>query len=103
MPSDPEKPRLDQLLGLAAVVELRDPRRIAAGNGAVDVVSKQSSNPLQWFRPEIHVVNEDFRRAGRDLATAVLRHIEGADPQGLQTPAAPEGVAGRESAPAGLA
>jgi len=55
----------------------------------VDVVSKQSSDLLQWFRPELHVVNEDFRLAGRDLAAAVLRRIEGEDPACLQTLALP--------------
>ena len=32
---------------------------------------------LQWFRPQIHVIAEDFREAGRDLARSVLGLIEG--------------------------
>jgi len=50
----------------------------------VDIVSKQSSDLLPWFRPALHVVDEDFRRAGRDLADAVLRRISGEEPQSLQ-------------------
>lgn len=42
----------------------------------VDLVSKQSFRLLQQFRPAIHVVNEDFRLAGRDLAHAVLGAID---------------------------
>ena len=34
----------------------------------VDIVSKQSSKLLHLFRPAIHVVNEDFRWAGHELA-----------------------------------
>ena len=41
--------------------------------GDVDIISKQSSELLHLFRPELHVVNEDFRLAGRELAHAVMR------------------------------
>lgn len=41
----------------------------------VDLVAKESFNLLQLVRPEIHVVHEDFRLAGSDLATAVMRRI----------------------------
>lgn len=51
----------------------------------VDLASKQSTDVLKWFRPQIIVFNEDVRHAGRELARAVLRRIEGADPQALQT------------------
>lgn len=51
----------------------------------VDLVSKQTSDVLHWFRPEIIVVNEDIRHAGRQLAQAVLRRIEGTDPRELQS------------------
>ena len=45
----------------------------------LDVVSKQSSFAyLSWLRPELHVIGEDFREAGRDLARSVLGLIEGA-------------------------
>ena len=55
----------------------------------IDVVSKQSSKLLRWFRPQLQVVHEDFRLAGRDLARSVLRSIEGADVRTLQTLVAP--------------
>lgn len=55
----------------------------------VDVVSKQSTRLLRWFRPQLHVAHEDFRLAGRELATAVLRSIQGADVKELQTLAVP--------------
>lgn len=56
----------------------------------VDLVSKQSSDILQWFRPEIIVFNEDVRHAGRELARAVLRRIDGADPRELQSLSYPD-------------
>jgi LacI family transcriptional regulator len=44
----------------------------------LDVVSKQSSFAyLHWLRPELHVIGEDFREAGRDLARSVLGLIAG--------------------------
>nr|WP_245409771.1 LacI family transcriptional regulator [Pararhizobium haloflavum] len=51
----------------------------------VDICSKQSTAILPWFRPEISVFNEDVREAGRELARAVLGHIEGRDPATLQS------------------
>lgn len=56
----------------------------------VDLVSKQSSDVLQWFRPEIMVFNEDVRHAGRELARAVLRRIEGVDARELQSLSYPD-------------
>ncbi len=44
----------------------------------VNLVVKESFEILQHFRPEIHVIREDFRAAGRDLARAILRTIDGA-------------------------
>jgi LacI family transcriptional regulator len=61
----------------------------------VDIVSKQSSDLLQWFRPELHVVDEDFRLAGRELARAVLASIDGAEPRLLQSLSRPEAVVSR--------
>jgi len=58
----------------------------------VDVVSKQSSDLLHLFRPELLVVNEDFRIAGAELARSVLGWINGASPGSLQTLAVPEEV-----------
>jgi len=55
----------------------------------VDVVSKQSSDLLPLIRPELHVVNEDFRLAGRELARAVLGSIGGRPPHELQSLSAP--------------
>lgn len=60
--------------------------------GEVDIVAKQSMNILPWFRPQLHVINEDFRLAGRELARAVLRRIEGEDPLRLQTLSRPDEV-----------
>lgn len=54
-----------------------------------DVVSKQSTKLLRWFRPALGLVEEDFRLAGRELAAAVIRAIDGADPAGLQSLAKP--------------
>ena len=56
----------------------------------VDVISKQSTNVLPWVRAGLHVCNEDARQAGRELAAAVLRRIEGEDPANLQSLSAPE-------------
>ena len=50
-----------------------------------DVAVKESFNMMSKFRREIEVVNEDFRRAGSELAEAVVRTIAGADPKTLQT------------------
>ena len=43
----------------------------------VHIVSKQHTNILKRFRKEIEVINEDVRQGGRDLATGVIRSIEG--------------------------
>ncbi|RCS22287.1 LacI family DNA-binding transcriptional regulator [Phyllobacterium salinisoli] len=51
----------------------------------VDVASKQSTDILPWFRPELIVVEERFQLAGRKLAQAVLARIAGADPGTLQS------------------
>jgi LacI family transcriptional regulator len=55
----------------------------------IDIVSKQSSNLLRWFRPQLYAAHEDFRLAGRELASAVLHSIDGADVKTLQSLAAP--------------
>ena len=51
----------------------------------VDVFSKQSMNILPWFRKEIGVFNEDVRAAGRELARAVIGHIDGQPASALQS------------------
>ncbi|RVB59400.1 LacI family transcriptional regulator, partial [Mesorhizobium sp. M7A.F.Ca.CA.004.06.1.1] len=43
-----------------------------------------SSDLLHLFRPELLVVNENFRLAGSDLARSVLGWIGGAAPGSLQ-------------------
>lgn len=58
----------------------------------IDIVSKQSFRLLQVFRPQLNVVNEDFRLAGRNLARAVLGAIAGAPLNTLQTIELPEDV-----------
>ena len=75
---------------LAVVAGIED-AGLAVGRD-VDIVSKQSTMLLQLFRPQLHVVNEDFRLAGRELAKAVLGWIEGKDPRTLQSLAVPEAV-----------
>lgn len=55
----------------------------------VDVVSKQSSRLLRWYRPELWISQEDFRLAGREVAKAVLGRIEGKPVTALQSLAAP--------------
>lgn len=50
----------------------------------VQLVSKQHTNILKRFREEIEVMDEDIRLAGRDLATCVIRSIEGVAAEDLQ-------------------
>jgi LacI family transcriptional regulator len=50
----------------------------------IHLAAKQSSRVLQRFRPSIHSIDEDFREAGRDLASFVLRAINGESPDQLQ-------------------
>ncbi len=56
----------------------------------IDVTAKQFSNILPLFRSQLHVVNEDGRRAGRELSQAVLGRIEGKSVSDLQSLSAPE-------------
>jgi LacI family transcriptional regulator len=58
----------------------------------IDVVTKQSTKLLRWFRSELQLVEEDFRLAGRELASAVLRAIEGEDPEQLQSLVTPDRI-----------
>jgi LacI family transcriptional regulator len=55
----------------------------------VDLVSKQSSRLLHWFRREIFTVDEDIKLAGRELSSAVLRRIAGAEAKSLQSLSVP--------------
>lgn len=50
----------------------------------VDIVSKQSARLLHLFRPELYVVNEDVRQAGRELARSIVALIGGAPAASLQ-------------------
>ena len=61
----------------------------------VDIVSKQSAKLLHLFRPELHVVNEDVRLAGRELARSVIALIDGAPAQSLQSLSLPGPVLAR--------
>jgi LacI family transcriptional regulator len=58
----------------------------------LDIVSKQSARLLHLFRREIHVVNEDIRRAGSELARAVMGRIDGAAISSLQSLSTPASV-----------
>ncbi len=51
----------------------------------LDMVSKESSTILKWFRPAMITSYEDVRLAGRELARAVLAKIDGADAANLQS------------------
>jgi LacI family transcriptional regulator len=55
----------------------------------VDIVSKQSSRLLHLLRRNIHVVDEDVRLAGRELARCVLGAIAGQSTTSLQSLAQP--------------
>jgi LacI family transcriptional regulator len=55
-----------------------------------DMVSKVPSDFLRWLRPEVMTMYEDIRLAGRELAKAVIGHIEGQPPETLQSLSQPE-------------
>ncbi|MDE2445992.1 MAG: substrate-binding domain-containing protein [Alphaproteobacteria bacterium] len=54
-----------------------------------DIVTKQCSPYMAWFRPSLIMINEDHRHAGRALAKAVLGAIAGDDVKTLQSIAGP--------------
>lgn len=58
----------------------------------VDICAKQTSDFLPWFRSQIVAFSEDVRAGGRELARAVLAHIDGRDPATLQTISQPRAV-----------
>lgn len=58
----------------------------------IDIVSKQASRLLHLLRPQLYVVNEDVRRAGSELALAVMGRIGGADVSSLQSLSRPTAV-----------
>jgi LacI family transcriptional regulator len=74
-----------------AVVNALEMSGLCLGN-EIDVATKQSTKLVQMFRPQLLVVNEDFRLAGRELARALLGRIEGRPTRELQTLSVPEGV-----------
>ena len=55
-----------------------------------DMVSKSPSDFLRWLRPEVMTMYEDIRVAGRELAKAVIGHIDGQPPETLQSLSQPE-------------
>ena len=55
----------------------------------LDVVSKQSGEILNWIAPEMITCFEDVRHAGRELARALIRRIEGVEPESLQSISSP--------------
>jgi LacI family transcriptional regulator len=73
-----------------AAVTAAESQGLAIGRD-FDVAVKESFNLMQKFRQPIVVVHEDFRRAGRGLAEAVLRTIGGTPADELQTLDVPEG------------
>ncbi len=64
----------------------------------IDVVTKQSTKLVQMFRPQLLVVDEDFRLAGRELARALIGSIENRPVKELQSLSVPSGVVEREPA-----
>lgn len=58
----------------------------------LDIVSKQTSRLLHLFRPELHVVNENVRLAGFELARSVTGSISGASVKSLQSLSMPPEV-----------
>ena len=61
----------------------------------IDIVSKQSARLLHMFRPELYVVNEDVRLAGRELARSVVALIDGSPAGSLQSLSLPGPVLAR--------
>jgi len=55
-----------------------------------DMVSKVPSDFLRWLRPEVVTMYEDIRVAGRELAKAVIGHIDGQQSETLQSLSQPE-------------
>ncbi|MBL8576930.1 MAG: substrate-binding domain-containing protein [Mesorhizobium sp.] len=55
----------------------------------IDIVSKQSARLLHLFRPELYVVNENVRLAGRELARSLVALIGGAPAASRQSLAQP--------------
>ena len=74
-----------------AIVNALEICGLSLGN-EIDVVTKQSTPLVQMFRPGLYVVEEDFRLAGRELANAVLGHIDGRPMPELQSLSVPETV-----------
>ncbi len=55
----------------------------------IDMVAKQSTDVLNWIRPEIITIYEDVRHGGRELAKAVIARIDGIEPELLQSISSP--------------
>jgi LacI family transcriptional regulator len=51
----------------------------------LDMASKDAADALQWFRPQILTVNENFALAGRELTKALIARINGTSPTELQS------------------
>jgi LacI family transcriptional regulator len=77
-----------ELMTMALVSGLEEAGQIIGKD--YDVVTKQSSPFIGWFRPELILVHEDHRQAGQQLAHGVLGAINGKDISSLQSLAAPE-------------
>lgn len=50
----------------------------------LDVIAKDSIRVLGPIRPSLHTIPEDLRIAGRDIASLMLRLLEGEPPEALQ-------------------
>lgn len=66
----------------------------------VQIVSKQHTNILKRYRKAIEVINEDVRQGGRDLATCVIRSIEGVPADALHFLSYPDDPADAPGVPA---
>jgi LacI family transcriptional regulator len=77
-----------ELSTMALIAGLEDAGQILGKD--FDVVTKQCSPFMAWFRPGLMMINEDHRMAGQELARAVLGAIEGKDVKSLQSLAGPK-------------
>ncbi|SCB44700.1 transcriptional regulator, LacI family [Rhizobium miluonense] len=55
----------------------------------IDMVAKQSTDVLNWIRPEIITIYEDVRQSGRELAKSIIARIDGIEPELLQSISSP--------------
>jgi LacI family transcriptional regulator len=77
-----------ELMTMALIAGLEDAGQVLGKD--FDMVTKQSSPFIAWFRPELILVHEDHRFAGQQVAHGVLGAINGNDVKSLQNLVGPE-------------